>query len=142
MTFWVHYVVPPGAAGDRMPVPRGDEIVTVAQTLDVDAGERTVEFTVLAVGAGYQIGTDLDGTGLLRGHPGEVAAARAVDDWVLGCASRAVRIHELLLHRWYEVCSPSHRSAAEALERWLRAQDPAGDYWAALGSATGPRPRS
>ncbi|MEV0396130.1 hypothetical protein [Polymorphospora rubra] len=138
MTFWVHYVVPPGAAGDRMSLPTGDEVIGFAQTLDVDRGERMVEFSILAVGAGHQIATDIDCTALLRGRAEEVAAARAADAWVLDFAPRAVRIHELLLHRWYEVCSESHRSSVEALQRWLTAHDPARDYWAPLGAATTP----
>ncbi|MEV7225882.1 hypothetical protein AB0M79_02500 [Polymorphospora sp. NPDC051019] len=132
MTFWVHYVVPSDAAGDGMPAPRGDEILGFAQTLDVDPGDRTIEFAVVAVGDGYQIATDIDCTALLRARAEEVAAVRAVDAWLLDFAVRAVRIHELLLHRWYEVASESHRSSVEALERWLTAHDPARDYWAPL----------
>ncbi|MEU8262508.1 hypothetical protein AB0C02_17980 [Micromonospora sp. NPDC048999] len=141
MAFWVHYVVPASAVGDGTPLPTGDEIIGFAQTVDVDAGDRTVEFSILAVGDGYQIATDIDCTSLLRGHAEEIAAARAVDAWVLDLASRAVRIHELLLHRWYEVCSESHRSSLDPLERWLTAHDPAGDYWASLGTTARRRPR-
>ncbi len=142
MTFWVHYLVPPGAAGDGMPVPTGDEILGFAQAVDLGPTDRIVEFSILAAGDGYEITTDIDCTSLLRGRAEEVAAARAVDAWVLDLASRAVRIHELLLHRWYEVCSESHRSSIEAMERWLTAHDPAGDYWAALGTAARPRTRT
>ncbi|WP_128763570.1 hypothetical protein [Micromonospora sp. MW-13] len=133
MTFWVHYVVPSGAAGNGMPRPITDEVIGFAQTVDVDSGDRTVEFAILAVGNGFQIATDVDCTALLRGHAEEIAAARAVDAWVLGFARRAVRIHELLLLRWHEVSSESHRSSIDSLERWLTAHDPTGDYWASLG---------
>ncbi|PZG23784.1 hypothetical protein C1I95_02560 [Micromonospora craterilacus] len=138
MTFWVHYVVPPGAAHDGMALPTGDEVIGFAQTVDTGAGDRTVDFSILAVGNGYQIATDIDCTALLRGHAEEVAAAQAVDAWVLDLASRAIRIHELLLHRWHDVCSESHRSSTEVLERWLTAHDPAGDYWASLGQTSKP----
>ncbi|MER7003215.1 hypothetical protein ABT297_09230 [Dactylosporangium sp. NPDC000555] len=133
MTFWVHYVIPPGAAGNGMPVPAGDDVIVFARTIDVDSGERTVEFSVFAAGDGFQIATDIDCTALLRGDAEEVAVVRAVDAWVVDCALRAVRIHELLLYRWHEVCSESHRSSIEALLRWLTAQDPSEDYWKPLG---------
>ncbi|SBT47161.1 hypothetical protein [Micromonospora narathiwatensis] len=135
MTFWVHYVLPPGAARDGMALPTGDEIIGFAQTVDVGTRDRTVEFSIVAVGDGYQIATDIDCTALLRGHAEEVAAA--VDAWVLEFADRAVRVHELLLHRWYDVCSESHRASIEAMQRWLTAQDPVRDYWALLDRTAG-----
>ncbi|MEV8511669.1 hypothetical protein [Dactylosporangium sp. NPDC051484] len=137
MTFWVHYVVPPGAAGNGLPAPGSDDVIVFAQTLDVDSGgDRTVEFSVFAAGGGFQIATDIDCTALLRGAAEEVAVVRAVDAWVVEHMSRAVRIHELLLYRWHEVCSESHRSSIDALQRWLTAQDPSGDYWRSLGAVT------
>jgi hypothetical protein len=136
MTFWVHYLVPPGAARDAGSLPTGEEIIGFAQTVETDTGERTVDFVFAPLDPGHQITTDVDATALLRGHAEEAALARAVDDWVLGLADGAVRVHELLLYRWYEVSSPTHRAAPRALLPWLRAQDPTGEYWAALG-ATG-----
>ncbi|MFD2765898.1 hypothetical protein [Micromonospora eburnea] len=132
MTFWVHYVLPPDAAGNGVALPSGDEVIGFAVTVDVDAGDRTVDFSIATVGDGYQIATDINCTSVLRGQAEEVAATRAVDAWVLDFAGRAVRVHELLLHRWYEVCSESHRASIEAMQRWLTAQDPARDYWAPL----------
>lgn len=129
--------MPPGAAGDGMALPTGDEIIGFAQTVDVGTGDRTVEFSIVAVGDGYQIATDIDCTALLRDRAEEVAAARAVDAWVLGFAVRAVRVHELLLYRWYEVCSESHRASIEAMQRWLTAHDPARDYWVPLDRKAG-----
>ncbi|MGC4791784.1 hypothetical protein ACLQ22_28615 [Micromonospora sp. DT178] len=139
MTFWVHYVVPPGAAGEGMLVPPDDDALVFAQTIEVGPGDRTVEFCVLAVGGGLQIATDIDCTALLRGRAEEVAVVRAVDGWVLEYAAQAVRIHELLLHRWYEVSSASHRSSIEALRRWLTAHDRPGDYWQLLVRRPGDR---
>ncbi|MFY1593583.1 hypothetical protein [Micromonospora sp. WMMD737] len=132
MTFWVHYVVPPGVAAGGMLTPPGDDVLVFAQTVEVGGRDRTVEFSVLAAGDGIEVATDIDCTALLRGRAEEVAVVRAVDGLVLEHAAQAVRIHELLLHRWYAVSSVSHRASLVALRRWLTAHDPAGDYWQLL----------
>lgn len=134
VAFWVYYVVPQREVreGNRMlPVPDGDEAISFEQTVDSD--DRVVEFGILRVGDAYQIATDIDYTSLLRGSSSEVAATQDVDVWVLDLATRAVRVHEMLLHRWYDVASASHHSSIEAMARWLAAHDPARDYWAPLG---------
>ncbi len=127
MTFQLHYVVAEADAGPGLAVP-GDGVVTVGH--ETESG-RSIEFSIFAEAGGVRVATDVDATAVLRG---DRAAAAEADAWILDRAARAVRVHELVHHRWAEVSSERHRSDVEALTRWLTRLDPAGDYWADMRS--------
>ncbi|GAA1637929.1 hypothetical protein [Actinoplanes couchii] len=134
MGFWLHYVIPPGAAGADLAVPDTEEVLVHHQDIEVEGAVRTVEFSVFAEAGGLRIVVDVDATALLRREPEAVAATAALDEWILRHASHAVRVHELVIYRWFDVCTESFRTSGKALTGWLTSLDPNGDYWQSLGA--------